>query len=152
MDHSPRSEAPDRGPGYETRDLALKPIVYFVVGLLLFGGAVQYVMRTIMTVYYFPQSASANVPKFDDVMRDQNQPYAPQLQRDTTKDMLEMYAQEDAILESYGVDKKTGAQRIPLARAIDVVARKGLPVRPNPPERPKELAYPARSEPYKATP
>ena len=35
MDHSPRPEDQGRGPGYETRDLALKPIIYFVVGLVL---------------------------------------------------------------------------------------------------------------------
>lgn len=151
MDHSPRSDTPDRGPGYETRDLALKPIIYFVVGLLLFGAVVQYVMTTIMTVYYFPQSDSANVPKFANVMKDTNKPYDPELQRDTTQDMLDMYAQEDAVLTTYGVDKKAGTQRIPLSRAMDVVAQKGLPVRPNPPERPKELAYPARSTPYQAT-
>lgn len=38
---------------------------------------------------------------------------------------------EDAILNSYGwVDQKNGIARIPIDRAIDIVAARGLPARP----------------------
>ena len=152
MDHSPRPDDSDQSPGYETRDLALKPIVYFVVGMILFGALVQVVMTNVMTGFYLPQTNMASPPKFADVMRDTNTPGDPKLQRDTTKDMLDMYAQEDAVLTSYAVDKKVGTNRIPLNRAVAIVAKKGLPVRPNPPERPPGLAYPARTDVYMATP
>jgi len=71
--------------------------------------------------------------------------------------MLDMYAEEDAKLEHYGVnlegpDRKVKANRIPLDRAIEIVAKKGLPVRPNPPERAKELAYPEGNKAYKVSP
>src|SRR3954468_4937586 len=126
MDHSPRPEDQGRGPGYETRDLALKPILYFVIGLLLFGTTVQFVMAKIMSGVYLPQTEVAAVPRYDDILRDtgnldRNRP-AP-LQRDTTKDMLDMYAEEDAILGGYGVDKKDKTNRIPLDRAMAIVAK-----------------------------
>ncbi len=38
---------------------------------------------------------------------------------------------EDAILNSYGwVDQKNGIARIPISRAIDIIAARGLPARP----------------------
>lgn len=38
---------------------------------------------------------------------------------------------EDAILNSYGwVDQKNGIARIPISRAIDIIAAQGLPSRP----------------------
>lgn len=150
MHHAPDPETPRDNPGYETRDLAIKPIIYFVIGLLLFGTTVQYVMRTVMTVVYFPQTNQAQVPRFADVMRDTNNSTQPELQRDTTKDMLDMYAQEDAVLTSYGKDKG-GSNRIPLDRAMEIVAKKGLPVRPNAPEKPDALKYRTKADPYQAT-
>jgi len=71
MDHSPRPEEQGRGPGYETRDLALKPIIYFVIGLVLFGVTVQFVMARIMAgIYIPPKTQVAAVPDYENLMRD----------------------------------------------------------------------------------
>ncbi|HEY83681.1 MAG TPA: hypothetical protein G4N96_01010 [Chloroflexi bacterium] len=54
----------------------------------------------------------------------------PALQADPAQDLMEMQATENAILNSYGwVDKNAAIVRIPIYRAIDLVAEKGLPVR-----------------------
>jgi hypothetical protein len=45
-------------------------------------------------------------------------------------DLLQKRAQEDAVLNSYGwVDRANGTVRIPIERAIELTAERGLPVR-----------------------
>jgi len=54
----------------------------------------------------------------------------PALQAAPAQDLKEMQAAEDAILNSYGwVDKNAEVVRIPIDRAIDLVADRGLPVK-----------------------
>lgn len=54
----------------------------------------------------------------------------PLLQVHAPKDLQEMRAAEDARLNGYGwIDQNAGIVRIPVDRAIDLVAKKGLPVR-----------------------
>ena len=57
-------------------------------------------------------------------------------------------AKEDPILYSYGwVDKNAGIAHIPIQRAIDIVAQKGLPARPSSaqPARDQGLTLPSYS-------
>ena len=45
-------------------------------------------------------------------------------------ELQQMRAAEDQILNSYGwVDQKKGVVRVPIARAIDLLAQRGLPMR-----------------------
>jgi hypothetical protein len=148
--------------------VAIRPILYFLIGLFVFGGVLQTVMITIMRGYVVPDT-KVGVPApslaesrtiqrdiLKDVLRDKGQagdnvrpsPLVP-LQRDTTADMLRMYKDEDEILSTYHKDKKTGQVRIPIARAMEIVAKKGLPHRDTPPEKiDQDLPYPVKSEPY----
>jgi hypothetical protein len=58
----------------------------------------------------------------------------PQLQSDSSRDLAELRAREDAILQSYGwVDRKAGRIRIPIDRAIELTAERGLPARKSQP-------------------
>lgn len=55
------------------------------------------------------------------------------LQADPTADMQKFRAEEDAVLSSYRwVDKSAGIARIPVSRAIDLLAERGLPSVPAP--------------------
>jgi hypothetical protein len=55
---------------------------------------------------------------------------APQLQISPPTDMRQLRAAEDKILNSYGwVDKEKGAVRIPIERAMEITAQRGLPAR-----------------------
>jgi len=57
-------------------------------------------------------------------------PPAPTLQEKPVTDLLEMRTAEDQILDSYGwVDQSHGVVRVPIGRAIDLLAQRGLPVR-----------------------
>jgi hypothetical protein len=58
-------------------------------------------------------------------------PPQPTLQTSPRQDLLNQRAKEDAILESYAwVDEGQGLVRIPIERAMELVAKRGLPARP----------------------
>ena len=57
-------------------------------------------------------------------------PPEPRLQVSAPKDLKQYKAAQEEILNSYGwVDEKAGVVRIPIDRAMDILAQKGLPVR-----------------------
>jgi len=70
------------------------------------------------------------------------QPFpGPRLQVNPAKDIQEMRAAEDATLNSYGwVNPEAGIVRIPIDRAIEILAQKGLPARATTEEGKQEAA------------
>jgi hypothetical protein len=57
-------------------------------------------------------------------------PPLPRLQSAPIQDLMDMRAAEDKILGSYGwVDQPHGVVRVPIDRAIDMLAQRGLPAR-----------------------
>jgi hypothetical protein len=59
-----------------------------------------------------------------------HKPPAPYLQEKPVTDLKEMRAAEDHLVNSYGwIDQSQGIVRVPVSRAIDLLAQKGLPVR-----------------------
>ena len=173
--HDPAPIPPDpesERRGHELRDVAIRPILYFLIGLFVFGGLLQTIMGALMSGYVVPDT-KVGVPSLDysDARKAQEKfldrglrdkgvvgdnihpaPGVP-LQRDTTGDMIRMYAEDQSILGTYRDDKKTGKLRIPIRRAMEIIAKKGLPHRDTPASRvdPEPLPYPTRSEPYMAT-
>jgi hypothetical protein len=61
----------------------------------------------------------------------------PQLQLNPHDDLVSLRAREDMVLNGYGwVDRTNGVVRIPVERAIELLAQRGLPTRePNAPAR-----------------
>jgi hypothetical protein len=58
-------------------------------------------------------------------------PPSPTLETTPVQDLQSIRAAEEGILHSYGwVDQSKGVVRIPIDRAIDLVAQRGLPSRP----------------------
>jgi hypothetical protein len=58
-------------------------------------------------------------------------PPAPSLETTPVQDLQAIRAEEEQILRSYGwVDQPKGVVRIPIDRAIDLLAQRGLPSRP----------------------
>jgi hypothetical protein len=56
------------------------------------------------------------------------QPPEPRLQASSARDLLEMRAAEERELTTYGwIDEAAGVVRIPIERAMDLVAMEGLP-------------------------
>ena len=66
------------------------------------------------------------------------------LQADPTADMAKYAKEEESALTSYGwIDRSAGVVRIPVDRAIDIVAERGLPVPPPLPAAPGAAATPS---------
>jgi hypothetical protein len=156
MEYDPPPRDPEgEARGHELRDVAIRPILIFLIGLIVFGGVLQAIMSTIMTGYV-KQDTSAAVPPMD-ILRDPGNEFPvtarPPLQRDTTADMLRMYAEEDEILKVKEPtrDKRTGKVLVSIDRAIDIVAKKGLPHRDKPPKIDPDYTYSEKARAYQAT-
>jgi hypothetical protein len=158
MEHEPPPRDPESDArGHELRDVAIRPILYFLIGLIVFGGVLQMIMSAIMTGYVAHDTARA-VPETDyDLLRDPGSdvPVSPKppLQRDTTGDMARMYDEEDAILNRKEPtrDKRTGKVFVPIDRAIDILAKKGLPHRDKAPKVDPEYTYSEKARAFRAT-
>jgi hypothetical protein len=70
----------------------------------------------------------------------------PQLEKTPIPDLKAVRAAEDQVLNSYGwVDQNKGAVRIPIAQAMDLVVKKGLPVRTAAPPTAEGVSVPSES-------
>jgi hypothetical protein len=126
---------------YDRTDLSARGIVYFLISLaltllfihVLIWGFLRYFSHD--QLQPAPRSAAIATPmnetgKLGDPAR---RFPAPQLQPDPVADMNKFSAAVEEQLDTYGwVDQKAGVVRIPVERAIDILARQGLPVRPAP--------------------
>jgi hypothetical protein len=113
------------GGGYEKRDTTARPIVLFgigllgliVVSLLLMGGLFSYynVRETRLDQSASPLGAVTLPPE-------------PRLQVTSGQDLVGMRAHEDRKLDGYEwIDRDGGIVAIPVERAMDLVAERGLP-------------------------
>ena len=149
-EEEPQGPPPDPSEGHERTDVAARPILIFLVGLVIFGGAVQASMTFVMRGF-IAQDTRAPVPP-DNILRDTGDITHIPLQQNTTMDMIRMYQEEDQVLESYYVDPKTKDIRIPLDRAVEVLAKKGLPHRAGPNDGlPKGQRIPRDGKAYQTT-
>lgn len=65
------------------------------------------------------------------MVNNQKLPPEPRLQRHPAQDMREWRAAEDKVLNQYAwIDPDKGVVRIPIDRAMDLIAQRGLPVLP----------------------
>ena len=70
----------------------------------------------------------------------------PQLQKTPIPDLKAVRAAEDQVLTSYGwVDQPKGVVRIPIAQAMDLLVKKGLPVRTDAPPSAEDVSMPTES-------
>jgi hypothetical protein len=78
---------------------------------------------------YFQSTVGGTLPDINVDAR--RLPPQPQLQRSPIQDLNQMRAAEDQLLNSYGwVDQSKGIVRVPINEAIDMLAKRGLPSRP----------------------
>jgi hypothetical protein len=103
------------GPGYETKDASIPALLRFLIGLVIFCTIVQFAMLGIYRV-------------FDRSKPEKYQPKAPTNPPTNQYEQLrELRRNETQALSGYGwVDRKEGVVRIPIERAIALVAEKGV--------------------------
>lgn len=134
MAETGRGRAVHGGGGYEARDLNVRAVGLFLVGLLLAVGAVLLVVRLMFT-HLAARQAGRDVPR-SPLAGQRPIPPEPLLQVTPQEDLKAMRAAEDAALTGYGwVDRKAGIVRIPINRAMALPAERGLPPKGKAPQR-----------------
>ena len=128
--------APPTGPGHESYEVRLGPVVLFGLGLVIMTGLVFLLMGWLFTVFSARQAAR-DMPPSPLAQTRPALPPEPRLQIAPAQELQQLRADEDAALHSYGwVDQTAGIVRIPIERALDLVHERGLPVRPGVPGSP----------------
>ena len=157
--HGHQNEEIDTSTGYEQSDVGVTGIVVFLVCLFAFVGvcgAVTWGMGKMINAWMNHDDAQTNqelglttkwTPKNN--IRDLgNLPNSPDMQKkvaeltqnfptprvqldDGNQDIAELHQREDLLLNHYSwVDQSKGKVRIPIERAMELIAQRGLPVVP----------------------
>jgi len=118
--------------GYETTDVNPKTLLAWVgglAGMILISIVAAWVFFDVLAGY-----AERADPKISPLAAtEKGPPPDPKLIPDEPHDLASVRHGEDKVLDSYGwIDKGRGLIRIPIARAMELVAKEGLPSRPPP--------------------
>jgi hypothetical protein len=170
MSHEIHSANSTGNGGYERRDIGVRGVLYFLAGLVVAGVFIHFVVSGLYS-YLEKRSQSQQAPvsplvtnapadtrKLPTDYRDylkQNFP-GPRLEVDERSQLDNIRIDEAETLSTYDwVDQKAGTVRIPIDRAMDLIAQRGLPVRargsnePTPPKPSKtqsEKTQPAKAK------
>ena len=126
---------------YERRDIGVGGVLYFLAGLVAAGLLVHFVVSGFYS--YLEKRWSAEQSPISPlvekaptdtrhVQRDYPQTVfpTPRLEEDERGQLNGIRIEEENTLNSYGwVNQKAGVVHIPIDRAMDLIAEKGLPVR-----------------------
>jgi hypothetical protein len=114
--------------GHEQSTIRLRPILWFGVGLLVLS-VVTFTAMTWLFDYFAARQARIDV--LPSPLADPQQlPPEPRLQVSPGADVQHMREAEEAVLQNYRwVDREAGIVGIPIDRAMDILAEKGLPTR-----------------------
>jgi hypothetical protein len=124
---------------HETADVDVK-------GILRFGGALAIVALVIhIALYglllYYDQRETRRATPMPSAQTKEEPPPEPRLRVAPRADLLEMRRAEDQVLNSYSwVDREKNIVRVPIERGMEIIVKRGLPVRKQPPEQKKEGA------------
>jgi hypothetical protein len=149
--HGPKKV--DASVGYEQSDVKVTGIVVFLTALAIFvavAGVLSYGIGKVINARMNKEDGPNNKwTKTADVRELGNLPSSPQLQNkiaeitktfptprlqtdDGNQDVVDLHAREDLLLDHYSwVDQSQGKVRIPIERAMELIAQKGLPVAQN---------------------
>jgi hypothetical protein len=127
--------------GYERSDIGAAAVLYFLLGLAVAGLLVYFVVDGLYSyldkrseaqqapVNALVTNAPADTRNISEKYEEKAFP-DPLLEKDEFTKINELRVREDRTLSSYDyIDKNAGTVRIPIERAMDLVAQRGLPVR-----------------------
>jgi hypothetical protein len=125
---------------YEREDLSPGGVLYFMAGLAVVGIVIYFI---VVGMYRFldryeqeHQAAGSPLVKSQPYSRVVNPKSAdafpqPRLEVSERTQLKDFVQKQDEVLATYDwVDKNKGTVRIPIDRAMDLIAERGLPVRP----------------------
>jgi hypothetical protein len=144
LPHPPNLEPPELH--HEASDVNVWAVGKFAIALVLLSIAALAGLFGLFR--YFEQLAGGPAPsvarryQVDAAKR----PPAPQLEETPILDLARERAAEDKLLNSYGwVDRASGTVRIPIERAVELLAERGLPSRPQSPPPASNATVPTAS-------
>lgn len=133
---------------YERRDIGIAGVLYFIVGLVFAGILVHFIVTGLFG--FLNRKYETEQPPVSPLVKNAQQDTrrippqygkdyekylkesfpAPQLETDERTELNSIRLREEDTLSTYGwVDEKGGTVRIPIDRAMDILAQRGLPVR-----------------------
>ena len=114
--------------GHEESDAHSRPIAVFEIGLLA-GLVIAALLMAGLFSYFTGREAELDVGG-SPLAKTRATASGPRLQTTPSSDLEILRAREKERLNSYGwVDEAQGVVRIPIERAMDIVAERGLPLR-----------------------
>ena len=123
-------DLPAHGPGagHEVSDINPKKISLVGIALALIILASLLVTYGLFHYFYISETRTRPAPSPLSYSREPTP--EPRLSVKPGEDLKSLRAEEDAILKTYGwIDREKGIVRIPIDRAIEILAERGLPVR-----------------------
>lgn len=130
MSHSAHQaqHAANGAPGYEHREVNIKLILFSTVIMVMVVLVTCFIT---VGIFDFLNAHSGPVDQTTSLARPKEVPPEPRVLEHPWEQLPVLRETEDRVLNTYGwLDEKTGQVRIPVDRAIDLVAQRGLPVRP----------------------
>lgn len=126
------SHSAGHGVRFEPTDITARPIVLSALGITV----ITLVYTAIAWFTYQGLAAreqASSAPASPLAAQAPTQPPAPRLQADPKADLIALRARENAELSKYAwIDKARGIAQVPIERAMEMVAAKGLPARKAP--------------------
>lgn len=114
--------------GHETRDVRVSGVVWFAVGLAVMLAAIA--LSLVGLYHVFKQTHPSPDAASRLALHPQMIAPAPRLQTNDAADLEKFRAAEEAQLHSYGwIDRSAGIIHLPIARAMELIAERGLPTR-----------------------
>ena len=111
--------------GYEKRDLVLPAIAKWTVAFF----AVMFIGMAISLLITWGLAANSGDARTRPIGAVRQLPPSPRLQADPKIDFDAYMASEQTRMNSYGwVDRKAGIVSMPIDRAVELVAERGIPV------------------------
>lgn len=121
----------EHGVGHETRDVSFPPIVltsFILVAITLLSFVTMWWLLTFLTAHEIREQGDISEVSIE---ARREEPPQPRLQAHPLRDMQELRAAEREVLGSYGwVDRSAGVVRLPIERALELTAERGLPSKP----------------------
>jgi len=115
---------------FEHRDVSFKALSKFAIGLVI---TAIFSAGLVLGIFQYMLHREGGVPasRIESPAQDARQlPPEPRLEETPMSDLQEMRAAEDQILHTYGwLDQPNGIVRLPIDRAMELIAQRGLPAR-----------------------
>jgi hypothetical protein len=118
----------DMDHGHEKQDLRFTLLLKVWLSLIVCLALVGAVAKLTLSRLQRGQSPTASGP--EDRLMSRQIPPAPRLQQHPITDLHALQQREDSLLLNYQwIDRAHGRVRIPISRAMTLLAERGLPVR-----------------------